>query len=179
MTTYIGLFRGINLGGNRMPMKELAKLLTAAGLEDVRTYIASGNIVFRSAKKAPALRKAIEALAEANFGFHSKLLLLTHEQLEKLIDANPYRDRAHGGKAQHFFFLHAPAKQADRPLMDELRAATEEYALTDDVCYFYAPDGVGLSKLAAKIDRCLKVDLTARNLNTVHALRDMAAEVAE
>ncbi|MBW8883078.1 MAG: DUF1697 domain-containing protein, partial [Asticcacaulis sp.] len=50
LKTWIGLFRGINIGGNRMPMKDLVKVMEAHGMTDVKTYIASGNVVFRSDK---------------------------------------------------------------------------------------------------------------------------------
>ena len=171
--TWIGLFRGINIGGNRMPMKDLVRLMEAEGFTQVRTYIASGNVVFRATASEAELQKRIEDLVEANFGFRSKLFLVTADHLQKLLDANPFRDREHKGAAQHLFFIQGPILKADTARMDELKAASEDYRLTDECFYFYAPDGIGRSKLAEKLAQCLKADMTARNLNTVETLLEM------
>lgn len=174
---WIGLFRGINIGGNRMPMKDLVKLLLAEGLTDVKTYIASGNVVFRSDRDEADLTAMIQDLVEANFGFRTPLFLIDLTHLDKVMAANPFKDREHKGKAQHIFFLKAPASVVKDDRMQELKAETEDYALTDEAFYFYAPEGIGNSKLIEKLGQCLKADMTARNLNTVETLRDMAADL--
>jgi uncharacterized protein (DUF1697 family) len=176
--TWIGLFRGINIGGNRMPMKDLVRLMEAEGFTHVRTYIASGNVVFRATDGEAELQKRIEDLVEANFGFRSKLFLVTADHLQKLLDANPFKDHDHKGKAQHLFFIQGPIVKADTARMDELKADTEAWHLTDDCFYFYAPDGIGRSKLAEKLSQCLKADMTARNLNTVETLLEMGRGAA-
>lgn len=175
---WIGLFRGINIGGNRMPMKDLVRLLAAEGLADVKTYIASGNVLFQSDRNPADLKAMIEALVENSFGFHSHLFLISLPHLEKLLAANPFRDHAHQGKAQHLFFIQGPITKADTARMDELKADNEAWHLTDDCFYFYGPDGVGRSKLIEKLGQCLKADMTARNLNTCETLRDMAADMS-
>ncbi len=177
MTVWIGLFRGINIGGNRMPMKELVRLLEAEGLSDVKTYIASGNVVFRSDRDHDDLRTLIEGLVKANFGFHSNLCLITLPHLEKVMNANPFKDYEHKGKAQHIFFFRAPPFGVDMEKLNSLLSETEAFSLTDEALYFYAPDGIGRSKFAEKMGQGLKADMTARNLNTVEALRDMAAAI--
>ena len=171
--TWIGLFRGINIGGNRMPMKDLVRLMEAEGFTHVKTYIASGNVVFRAEVPEAELQKRIEDLVEANFGFRSKLFLVTADHVQKLLDANPFKDHEHKGAAQHLFFIQGPIIKADTVRMDELKAANEAYALTEECFYFYAPDGVGRSRLIEKLAQCLKADMTARNLNTVETLLQM------
>ena len=174
---WIGLFQGVNVGGNnKLPMKELAALLESEGLEQVKTYIASGNILFRSGLGEKALEKRIEEAIDRTFGFRPPLFLITLKHLEKLLRENPYRDREAQGKGQHFFFLKAPAKSADLEMLEGLKADGEEFTLTDHVFYLYAPAGVGRSKLVAKIDRAVQADMTARNLNTkVLIARDLGA----
>jgi len=171
--TWIGLFRGINIGGNRMPMKDLVRLMEAEGFTHVKTYIASGNVVFRADATEAELQKRIEELVETNFGFRSKLFLVTSDHLQKLLDANPFKGHEHKGAAQHLFFIQGPVTKADTARMDELKAANEDYRLTDECFYFYGPDGVGRSKLIEKLSQCLKADMTARNLNTVETLLEM------
>ncbi len=175
---WIGLFRGVNVGGNnKLPMKELVKVLEAAGLSHVKTYIASGNIVFRSPLEAKPLEALIEDAIQQQFGFRPSTFVITLSHIEKLMKANPFRDHEHQGKAQHFFFLKAPASKVDHDKLESLKADSEAYDLTDEVFYFYAPEGVGRSKLIEKLSQAIKADMTARNLNTVETLRDMAVEM--
>lgn len=174
-TLWIGLFRGINVGGhNKLPMKDLKALMEAEGFSAVRTYIQSGNVVFRSPVSEAETTERIETRIEKTFGFRPPLFLVTAAHLEKLLAQNPFRDHDHKGKAQHFMFLKAPAASADLEALAALKDNGEDFALTDEVFYLYAPDGIGRSKLAEKIGRYIKADMTARNLNTVETLLEMA-----
>jgi uncharacterized protein (DUF1697 family) len=173
---WIGLFRGVNVGGNhKLPMKELKALMEAEGFTDVQTYIQSGNVVFRSGLSETETAARIETAIEQRFGFRPPLFLVTAEHLQKLLRENPFRDHEHKGKAQHFMFLKAPATSADLDALAALKANGEDFKLTDKVFYLYAPEGIGRSKLAEKIGRYIKADMTARNLNTVETLLEMAA----
>jgi len=172
---WIGLFRGVNVGGNnKLPMKDLKALMEADGFADVHTYIQSGNVVFRSALSEADTADRIEAAIEKQFGFRPPLFLVTVDHLRKLLAENPFRDHEHKGKAQHFFFLKAPAVSADLDALAALKANGEDFRLTNEVFYLYAPEGIGRSKLAEKIGRHIKADMTARNLNTVETLLEMA-----
>lgn len=175
---WIGLFRGINIGKHKMPMKELVKLLEAQGMTNVKTYIASGNVVFRSSLTVEALTERIEDLVYKTFGFRPPLTLITLSHLEKLLAANPFRDHEHKGKAQHIFFFRTPPFMIDREVLDGLLADNEAYHVTDEALYFYAPDGIGRSVFVDKMGKGIKAEMTARNLNTCETLRDMA-EAAE
>ncbi|MGH8237503.1 MAG: DUF1697 domain-containing protein, partial [Steroidobacteraceae bacterium] len=68
------------------------------------------------------------------------------------------------------------AKAAQLDAMNELKAKSEQFALTSKVFYFYTPQGFGISKLAAKTGRLLGVDMTARNWRTVSKLLELAKE---
>jgi len=176
---WICLFRGINVGGNnKLPMKDLTKLMLAAGLTEVKTYIASGNVLFGSELDEAALETLIGDLVENGFGFRPSIFLITLSHLEKTLVENPFRDHEHKGKAQHVFFFKAPPAKVDRELLDSLKTDSEAYEITDELMYLYAPEGVGRSKMVEKLGRAIKADMTARNLNTVETLRDMAAGMA-
>ena len=178
LKVWICLFRGINVGGNnKLPMKELTKAMLAAGLSDVKTYIASGNVLFRSDLDETALEKLIGDLVETGFEFRPSVFLITLKHLEKVLAENPFRDQEHKGKAQHVFFFKAPPEKVDRDLLDSLKADSEAYEITDELMYLYAPEGIGRSKMVEKLGRAIKADMTARNLNTVETLRDMATEL--
>ena len=93
LTTYLVLFRGINVGGkNKVPMAELKALLTELGFEDVRTYIQSGNAVLRSNETAPAIAHKVEAALPTRFKLDSELvrvLVLSRAELEAVIAGRP------------------------------------------------------------------------------------------
>lgn len=178
---WIGLFRGINVGGNnKLPMKELTKVMLAAGMTDVKTYIASGNVVFKCdasdlGSAEDDLGGLIEIFVEQKFGFRPRIMVLSLEYLEKILAANPFKDHEHKGQAQHIFLPFSSTIRADLSLLESLKAPSEAFHLGDHAFYLYAPEGIGRSKLAEKVDRALKTATTARNLNTMETLRDMAA----
>ena len=170
METWVALLRGINVGGkNILPMKELVKLMEAHGYSDVNTYIQSGNIVFKSAAKPS---DEIGLLIESKFGFKPSVFILSAAELREAAEKNPYPTDI--GKALHFFFCKQVPQAVDYKFLDGLKTASERYQLIDKVCYVYAPDGIGRSKLAEKMGRTFKdVTMTARNLNTINKLIEM------
>jgi uncharacterized protein (DUF1697 family) len=176
MSTWIALFRGINVGGrNILPMKELVRDLEALELEDVRTYIQSGNAVFRSSGEAAAdLGARIAAKVEERHGFRPHVLVLSAGQLRDAIESNPFPEAEGEPKTLHLSFLASPAEAPDVASLNELRSPSERFHLTDTVFYLHAPDGIGRSKLAAKVEKLLGVAATARNWRTVRKLRQMA-----
>ncbi len=93
MTTYLALLRGINVGGkNKVPMAGLKMLLEEIGLEDVSTYIASGNAMFRSKLGASTIARKIEGGLSSTFKLDDelvKVLVLSHEQLKAIVDKRP------------------------------------------------------------------------------------------
>lgn len=178
MTIWIALLRGVNVGGNNsLPMKQWASGLESLGATDVRTYIQSGNAVFRhSAKSKLTLAKQIASQIEAEHGFAPGVFLLTAGELQDAIDAFPFQVDDWRTNTFHFFFLGKKAKKADLPAIEKAKAATETYHLTDTVFYLSAPDGIGRSKLAASVERHLGVDVTARNGRTVGKLCELMDE---
>lgn len=173
--TYIALFRGINVGGhNVLPMQDLVSILQGLGLRDVRTYIQSGNAVFRSpGSDAAALSDRIGAAVEASHGFRPEVMVLSLEELRAAEEACPYPVDP-DSKLVHLCFLAGPALDPDLEKMDAMKTATEEYVLADRVLYLHAPDGIGRSKLAAKVERLLGVSTTGRNWRSVTKILEMA-----
>lgn len=173
MNTFIALFRGINVGGkNRLPMKELTALLEELGLKSIQTYIQSGNVIFQSRKKQTGkLAKEISARIGETHGFEPHLILLGTDELQSAIDNNPFPVKE--GKSLHFFFLDSVPRKPDLDKLQAVQTKSEQFHLQDKVFYLHAPDGIGRSKLAAKVEACLSVPVTARNWNTVSQLDKM------
>lgn len=167
MQDWVALLRGVNVGGNnKVPMADLRGLCTDLGWEDVRTYIASGNVVFRavSGDLAGDLRGAMVA----QMGVDVPILILSGDDMRAALAACPYP--ADSGKAVHAFFcLGTPALNAE--MLAELRVPSEDLQLIDQIVWLYAPDGIGRSKLVEKLGKVVTgATLTGRNLNTVHKL---------
>ncbi len=178
MHTWIALLRGINVGGNNIvPMAQLRSHLESLGLQNIRTYIQSGNVVFDSADGTALSHAAnISGLIEAKFGFKPKLFVLDLESLQMAIAENPFPDAVSDPKTLHFSFLAKPAVDADLDALDAFKSPTEEFELTERVFYLHAPDGIGRSKLAANVEKRLGVATTSRNFRTVEKLLLMATD---
>jgi len=176
MTQFVALFRGINVGGKHIvPMQELRDMFAALGCENVQTYIQSGNTVFSSDASADTLSASLTKEVGKQFGFEPQVLVLTADRFNEIAAGNPYADVDSEPKTVHVTFLSANPVDPDLELLDELRSESERFELGDGAFYLHAPDGIARSKLAAKIDRCLGVDTTARNWRTVTKLVEMLA----
>jgi uncharacterized protein (DUF1697 family) len=174
VNTYIALFRGINVGGKSiLPMKDLVEILEGMGLRKVRTYIQSGNVVFQSAQiqTAKTAREIGSKILETH-GFAPAVLLLEVSELQDAVDNNPFGTT--DGKALHLFFLESSPEDPDLEGLMAVKAGSEEFLLNKKVFYLCAPDGVGRSRLAARVEQSLGVPATARNWNTVSKLISMA-----
>jgi uncharacterized protein (DUF1697 family) len=176
MKTYIALFRGINVGGSHLlPMKELKLLIEMSGCVGVRTYIQSGNAIFRSAMSDPSrLAKQLATAVFRRYGFEPRVLVLTRSEVESAIAGNPFPEAHEDPRSVHLFFLAAPPTKPDLNSLEALKAKSERFALKGKVFYIHTPNGFGTSKLAARAERLLGVDATARNWRTVTTLLEMA-----
>jgi uncharacterized protein (DUF1697 family) len=174
MPTAIALLRGINVGGhNILPMKELRTLLTDLGLEEVRTYIQSGNAIFRHEGTTVDLPGKIAGAIEQQFGFAPAVLVLDAAQMRSALDASPFAADI-DPKTLHLFFLEKEPGGPDLGRLEQLKSSSENFALAGRVFYLHAPDGVGRSRLAPQVEKCLGVAVTARNGRTVARLLELA-----
>lgn len=178
MTTWVALLRGVNVGGNnKLPMAELRAMLSKLGYGHVASYIQSGNAVFTSDHARNELAGQIATGIEAEFGFHPRVLLLTLAELEGAIERNPYLQARDDPKSLHLIFLGSRVEAFDRAGLLEFVTNGEEVQLDNEnnVFYLYTPNGYGRSKVAEKLDRFLKVSMTARNLRSCHKIAELAA----
>lgn len=173
MTGWVMLLRGINVGGNnKIRMAELKALLEQCGARDVETYIQSGNVVFRGAVEADTFEETVAEAIENAHGFRPRILLIEARNYREIVAAYPYPEAHEAPKSGHVWFL-TGAADPDRAALDALAAATERYEIAPRAFYLHAPDGIGRSKLAEKVERLLGVPATARNLNTCRKLTEM------
>ncbi|MFM5924308.1 MAG: DUF1697 domain-containing protein [Novosphingobium sp.] len=165
MTGWVALLRAVNVGGTgKLPMAELKVLGEALGLEQVRTYIASGNLIFASHRTEPELREAIEGALEQQYGKRIGVLVRSAAELSGLVAGNPWPDRP-GNRVVVLFTdgevrLEGVRNQGQEKLLAGPRAIFIDYG-----------NGMADSKLvipAAKTG-------TARNMNSVAKLAELAA----
>ncbi len=177
MNTYIALFRGINVGGNNIiKMKDLVDLLEGLSAKQVKTYIQSGNVVLQSTEEPSQLSEKISQAIQQRFGFSPQVLLLTQPEFEEAIHNNPYPQAGSLPKTLHLGFLAHEPQNPKLNELEQLKSFGEEFLLKGKVFYLHAPEGIGRSKLADKIEKHLGVPMTMRNWNTVSKLQIMVAE---
>lgn len=180
MTVWVALLRGVNVGGkNILPMKDFAKSLGRVGFENVRTYIQSGNVVFRSSAANPnTLADRISETVNEDFGFKPSVFVLKEDDLRSIVQKNPYPIAVEEPKSLHVFLLASAPKKSDVLSLDDIRSPTESCKVVGRVLYLHAPDGLARSRLAAGIGKTLRVDVTARNWRTIGKLLALVQEVA-
>jgi uncharacterized protein (DUF1697 family) len=147
-------------------MAQLRSVLTAAGLADVATYLASGNAVFTSDRSTADLEQLVQRVVRDEMGVDTLVLVRTAEELEGAVLGNPWPDRAAFPTQLHVVFL--TAEPAVVP--DTSQYAPDEAHVTGRLAYVWYADGAGRSKLQLAVPG---VEGTARNWRTVLALADM------
>ncbi len=169
MATYIALLRAVNVGGTgKLPMADLRAMCEAAGFRNVRTYIASGNVVFDTAGSAAKAKSALEAALERYAGKPVGVAIRTAAEMAQVLADNPFPDAA-PNRALAIFLDSAPPADT---LAHVRHRGDEDIALGKREIYVHYGEGMAASKLvipAAKAG-------TARNLNTVAKLAGMAAK---
>lgn len=176
MQTWIALLRGVNVGGNNiLPMKCLRELLGELGFEDARTYIQSGNCVFRAeGMDAAAIAESLSGAIGRQFGFRPAVLVLKREELDAALAGNPFSSDAIDPKTVHLFFLAEPVKLTNRQAMRALLTDADNFALIGNIFYLHTPGGFGRCKLADRLGKFLPVEMTARNLRSVRKIAELA-----
>jgi uncharacterized protein (DUF1697 family) len=169
MTTYIALLRAVNVGGTgKLPMAELRAMCESIGFAKVRTYIASGNVVFESKLSESSVKTKLERCLETYAGKQVGVLIRTGEELAAVLAGNPFQSAASNRTVA--IFLDAP------PPTDALAGVsgqqTEEIALGKREIYVHYGNGMAKSKLKIQAAK----SGTARNMNTVAKLAEWAAE---
>jgi uncharacterized protein (DUF1697 family) len=179
MPTYIAMLRGINVSGHKIiKMESLRASFAVLGFGDVKTYIQSGNVIFKTEKTEPnALAKKIVKKISDDFGFDVPALVKTAEEMNAVLKANPLVKRAGVDESKlHVTFLASIAPENAAAVLQPLAAKSELFAVSGTEIFLYCPDGYGETKLSnSAIEKKLSVAATTRNWKTVNVLHTMAA----
>lgn len=176
MTVCIALIRGINVGGNnKIKMADLKIAFEQLGFEEVRTYIQSGNVLFRSDLSEVELRKKIESNLHNEFGVKKAVALVrTNEEIQQLLQDCPFTEVEIAEASQLY------VQMLDAPLNDEQAERIAGFEAEGERCVVQGRDiylllrpsilDSGFAKLFGK----MKLPLTARNWNTMNKLGELA-----
>jgi uncharacterized protein (DUF1697 family) len=176
LATYVALLRGINVGGKHiLPMKHLVELFAGSNCAEVRTYIQSGNVIFRTTPQCVQSLPALVAdKVEQRFGFRAPVIVRSTREMSNVVRGNPFTQAGLPEKSLHVYFL------ADRPAVPAVKSLDPERSLPDTYhvvgreIYLNLPNGAGRSKLTnAYFDTKLSTLSTSRNWATVLKLFEM------
>ncbi len=181
MPVLISMLRGINVGGhNKVDMGALRALYESLKFEGPRTYVQSGNVIFRTKQKiSPAFAKKIQDAIEREFGCRPAVILRTTDELRKAIAASPFpaSRSLESGKILVTFLNAEPGPEAHDALL-LLKSYPEEIHLKGRELYIYFPNGAGKSKLPwSSVEKLFKTTGTARNWNSVTKMLAIAEEM--
>ena len=160
MPVLISMLRGVNVGGhNKIRMDALRALYESLKLEDPRTYVQSGNVIFRTKEKnSAALAKKIQNAIERTFKCRPEVILRTPDELRKAIAASPFASRRNlePGKILVTFLATEAGPDAHATLLS-FKSYPEEIHLKGRELYIYFPDGAGKSKLPwSRVEKLLQ-----------------------
>jgi uncharacterized protein (DUF1697 family) len=170
-TLFIALLRAVNLGGTRLlAMKDLSKICTGLGFANVRTFIQSGNVLFRTKHKEPEVRTVLEKALTSHMKAKVDVFVRTASEMEDVLSANPFPEQE--PSKVMVVFLDEPAPKSI--LETVVAPGGEQVKLGKREIYIHYPNGMGRSKLKIKGSGGLG---TARNINSVRKLVSLAAQL--
>ncbi|MFJ4220242.1 DUF1697 domain-containing protein [Curtobacterium luteum] len=170
MTRWIALLRGVNVNGITIRSADLAATVRALGHADVRTVLASGNVVFTAAGDASVVKRGVEQALRERFDYDAWVVLLRHDDLAGIVAGFPFPS----GPDRHDYVLFASEDAALDDLLADLTLddAVERVARGAGVVYWSCPKGSSTDTTFAKRAGAARFrrTTTTRNANTLRKL---------
>jgi uncharacterized protein (DUF1697 family) len=178
MPVYIAMLRGINVSGQKLiKMDRLRTSFEALGFSDVKTYVQSGNVIFKTAKvsETSLINKIAKKILD-DFGHSVSVLVRTPAELGEVLKQNPLLKQPGVDEARLYVtFLSAPAPETAEDSLKPLAAKSDRFAVLTREIYFFCPEGYGNTKFSNNaIEKKLSTQATTRNWRSVNALFEMA-----
>ena len=166
------MLRGINLGKRQLKSAELKAVVEGLGFTDVKTILASGNVVLEAGEAKPeALERDLHAALEKSTGLKSEVFVRNRAELQKLVEANPFPDEARERPSFLVLAFHRdPVDKAAIARLAESYAGPERMVAIGRELFTDFPDGQGRSNLIPAMQKAKLSQGTARNWNTVQKL---------
>jgi uncharacterized protein (DUF1697 family) len=180
MPRYIAFLRAINVGGRTVKMDRLRQLLEALGLAEVETFIASGNVIFKSpSKSTAALEKKIESHLQKSLGYAVETFVRTSAELAAIAryQAFPAAELQAAGHNLYVGFVATPPSRDVQQKVIALRTEAEEFHIHEREVYWLIRTQFNESTVTgARLERTLRMPTTVRNITTVKKLADKYPE---
>ena len=177
MTTYISILRGINVSGkNLIKMDALKKMYENLGFQNIKTYVQSGNVVFKATGSEKEIAQTIIDGIKSEFGYDVPVIVLNLDDFKDIIENSPFaKDPSKDPAFLHVTFLADKPGNFDRKAIDEKVGKGEEIHFADNAVYLYCPNGYGVTKLSNTfLESKLKVTATTRNWKSTNAIFNLA-----
>ncbi|MCB9059613.1 MAG: DUF1697 domain-containing protein [Calditrichae bacterium] len=176
MNTFISILRGINVSGQKIiKMADLKMLYEKLGYKNVRTYIQSGNVIFKHSENNVAghINKIHDEIKN-QYGFDVSVIIRTPEEFQKIIAGEPFKLNSDQLKRLYVTFLSENGKLEKLSQLEKYMAAKDKCHLSDNHLYFYCPEGYGKTKLSNNmIEKVFGISATTRNWNSVCKLYEL------
>ena len=178
MTAYVALLRGVNVGGNSLKMGWLREACEEIGLQGVRTYVQSGNIVFSSRLGASKLEQSLKEMIDKQTRLPVAVTVRSAVELESVIAGNPFlKHKGIDVTKLHVTFLASAMAKPALDKLDALAGTRDQYRLIGREIYLHCPINYGETKLSNNaIEKALAVGATTRNWKTMTTLHEMTME---
>lgn len=165
---YAIFLRGVNVGGVKVPSADLKTVLAGLGLDDVKTYVASGNVTCTSSLKAGELKSTVEKALSATFSYDAKVLVFAHEELAAIVRGYPFDDDAE----HHRYAVLCDSAATSKELAAATVGDMEKVSAHGRTLYWRCPKGSTLDTPFSKFSSAKRFRevTTTRNLNTVEKM---------
>lgn len=168
MTRYAVFLRGVNVGGVNLKMAEVAATLSDAGFANVRTILASGNVLLESRWAVDKVRSKAEAALRDRFGYDAWVLAYDIDTVRSIVDGYPFEPEVDGYHS-YVTFVTDPTVLAELAELSSETGADEKIARGDGVLYWQVPKNTTLDSTIGKTmgKKRYKSSTTTRNLRTL------------
>ncbi|MEO8527534.1 MAG: DUF1697 domain-containing protein [Pseudolysinimonas sp.] len=168
MTRYVALLRGVNVGGVNIKMAELAEVIRGLGYDDVKTVLASGNVLLTTSDSAEDAKEKLETALRGHFGYEAWVHVLTQDAVASIVAAYPFER----SDDRHAYVVFVVKPDVRNELLAVRLDASEQAAAGHGVLYWTVPKGSTLDSAMGKAQGSSKHKqwLTTRNLNTLEKL---------
>lgn len=165
---YVAFLRAVNVRGHAsIKMEELRRMFESAGLQNVQTYIQSGNVIFE-AKGSADLKVRIEKQLEKDLGYKVEVFLRTMEEVTKIAEKSPFEPK--GNETLHIVFLHEkPDQKAEHDLLT-YKSKADDFAVKGREIYNLRYDRDKSVFSNNFVEKVIKASATTRNMTTIRKI---------
>jgi uncharacterized protein (DUF1697 family) len=181
MQTFISILRGINVSGQKkILMTDLKTLYENLKFKEIKTYIQSGNVIFKSNEKLSdiSLAKKIEDEIFKKYAFRVPVIIRSIDEMQNILSKNPFlKEKNTDVKKLHVTFLSESPDKKNVESIENIDFSPDQFFIRGKEIFLSVPNSYGETKISNNFfEKKLKVKATTRNWNTVNKLVEMALQ---